>query len=72
MNVDGTANDDAKKTDTTTVEIPLEDVSKVHTVTFTLTWTENNSTDENNADTTVGEAGSTITLPVTLTATQKV
>ena len=56
-------------------EIALADVSAVHNIVLTLTWTEDGTAAVNTADTTVGTKGDsarTITLPVTITATQKV
>lgn len=67
MTVDGTT-----YTSGSNAEIALANVSGVHNVVLTLTWTEDNTNAVNTADTTVGVAGSTITLPVTITATQKV
>lgn len=67
MTVDGTEYNSGDS-----AEIALADVSKVHNVVLTLEWTENNVDAENVEDTTVGISGKDITLPVTITATQKV
>ncbi len=67
MSVDGTEYSSGDS-----AEIALADVSKVHNVVLTLEWTENNDSAKNAEDTTVGVNGKNITLPVTITVTQKV
>ena len=54
------------------VNIPLSDIDMAHSVSFKLSWIESNDDTENGEDSTVGIGATTISLPVTLTATQTV